>query len=99
MLNVILAGSLLIVSKSNQLNYEETKRIDQLRLDNIKLLGVLLKNRISKQEVLKLLQSQVSPTEYFDKPSEHVVGLGSVLLNFNKKGILEEILVSTSEGP
>ena len=95
----MLGGYAVLITESNRLNHQESKRIDKVRMEDIHLLETLFKNRLTKTEALVLLNSNVEKEKFFDKPSEGGIGVGSMFLIFNSIGQLSKIETDSFEGP
>ncbi len=98
-LNILLSFFVFQLNESNKINSKEIKRIDSIRLSDLKHLETIFKNKISKAEVLNILDKKKDHSIYFDKPSENGIGLGSLFLVFDSKGSLSKIESPSFEGP
>ncbi len=84
---------------SNDINSSETKRIDKMRLDDLKFLETLLIDRLSKEETLVILKTKVPQLQYFDKPEANSIGLGAMDIEFDKNFRLKKITSYSQVGP
>jgi len=97
--NFLIAGYALLLYKSSISSLNEEKRINQIQVRNTELLGEIFKNKIKKDELLTILKSKVNSKDFFDKPQENGIGLGTMFLRFDKNGYLVNIEAHSFEGP
>ena len=89
----------MLFYKSSVSSLSEEKRINQIQIRNTELLEVVFRNKITKTDLLSILNLKIDRSEYFDKPQDNGVGLGTMFLRFDKKGHLIGIDAHSFEGP
>ena len=90
-LNLVLLLFLFVINMSHNFIDEDSTYVDNIRLEDTKMLEALLVGRISKKETLNILESKFSEEDFFDKPQDNGVGVGSLFLVFDDKEILSKI--------
>ncbi|MEZ5690996.1 MAG: hypothetical protein R3D71_04950 [Rickettsiales bacterium] len=97
-LNIILITITIILNQSNNLSYKNTLYIDKQRLDDIKILEKIIDGKVSKQETIRILESNFNKGDFFYKNEENGIGIGNIFLIFDENNLLSKIESNSFEG-
>jgi len=72
----------------------EFERVEKIRLKDFLTLEHLLTDRISRSEVLKVLNEKLDAKEFFTKPPESGIGAGSMYFLFGLDDNMKQIEIN-----
>lgn len=97
--NIILIIALILLNDSNNSNAQTLKFVERVRLQDTQIIEKILIGNISKREVVTALEKEKDLNNYFEKPEENGIGVGSMFLVFDQKNMLSKIESPSFEGP
>lgn len=98
-LNAALGAYIWLDSKKCEYTFDDHRRVDNARLEDIETLSKFFKGIITKDQAFSIVKNNFKSDEWFEKPEDNGIDVGRIFLIFDDKNTLKKIETFTMKNP